>query len=246
MDLPIIIIPMNSLYHIPLLNLALALIPVILVGALHASWRIPILTIASATARMVIQLALIGFALVAIFEWRQPAVVGLLLSLMLVIAAWIALRPIKAKRRELYPKALFSLAVGSLPVLFLIAGGVLSLRPWYEPRYLIPIAGMIFANAMNSLSLAAERFLSEIKKGASYPEARNTALITSLVPITNSLLAVGLVSLPGMMTGQILSGVDPLLAIRYQIMVMCMLYGASGISAGIYLWMMRKSTLAAS
>lgn len=68
-----------------------------------------------------------------------------------------------------------------------------------------------------------------------YDQARRIALNAALIPITNSLFAVGLVSLPGMMTGQILSGVSPLIAARYQIMVMCMIFGAAGISAAIFL-----------
>ena len=70
--------------------------------------------------------------------------------------------------------------------------------------------------------------------------ARGTALGAALIPITNAMLAVGLVSLPGMMTGQILSGVDPLLAVRYQIMVMCMVYAASGLAAAGFLVAIRS------
>ena len=92
---------------------------------------------------------------------------------------------------------------------------------------------------MNSVSLAAERFETEMARGSSYIEARNTALKTALIPITNSLFAVGLVSLPGMMTGQILSGVPPLVAVRYQIMVMCMLFASAGLTAGCYLHLLR-------
>ena len=89
---------------------------------------------------------------------------------------------------------------------------------------MIPLAGMAFANAMNSVSLASERLQAEIDNGNSGIKARNTAFQASLIPTINSLFAVGLVSLPGMMTGQILSGVSPLIAVRYQIMVMCMIF----------------------
>jgi len=88
---------------------------------------------------------------------------------------------------------------------------------------------------MNSISLAGERVTAELSRDVSYNEARSIALQASLIPITNSLLAVGLVSLPGMMTGQILSGVSPLIAARYQIMVMCMTFGSAGLSAAIFL-----------
>jgi len=89
----------------------------------------------------------------------------------------------------------------------------------------MPIAGMVYANSMNSISIAAERFEQEIK----------ISLKTSLIPKINSFLAVGLVSLLGMMTGQILSGIDPLVAVRYQIVIMAMIFGSAGISVILYL-----------
>jgi len=94
---------------------------------------------------------------------------------------------------------------------------------------------MIFAASMNSISLAAERIGSEMERGVSYIEAKAVALNAALIPITNSLFAVGLVSLPGMMTGQILSGVSPFIAARYQLMVMCMMFIAAGFSAVLFL-----------
>ena len=103
------------------------------------------------------------------------------------------------------------------------------------PRYMIPLAGMIFASSMNGISLAAERLEAEFDRGMHYENARGIAFKTSLIPITNSLFAIGLVSLPGMMTGQILSGTSPLIAVRYQIMVMCMVFSAVGISSFIFL-----------
>ena len=98
---------------------------------------------------------------------------------------------------------------------------------------------MAFANAMTSVSLAAERLHAEMSRGLSYVEARKTALRTALIPVINSLFAVGLVSLPGMMTGQILSGISPPIAARYQIMAMCLIFSASGISAAVFLTLVR-------
>ena len=121
----------------------------------------------------------------------------------------------------------------------LITQGVLDLAPWYSPRYLIPLAGMIFAIAMNTVSLAAERFYSEIQRHAKDEQARDIAFRASLIPNVNTLFAVGLVALPGMMTGQILAGVSPLIAARYQIMVMCMLFGTSGLASACFLILLR-------
>ncbi len=118
---------------------------------------------------------------------------------------------------------------------------MLELDKWYFPKYSIPIAGMIFANSMTSVSLAAERLASEISRGVDYVNARRVALQTALIPVINSLFAVGLVSLPGMMTGQILSGVSPLIAARYQIMAMAMIFASSGISTIMFLLFAEKS-----
>ena len=109
------------------------------------------------------------------------------------------------------------------------------MQKWFEPSLVVPIAGMIFANSMNTVSLAAERFESEIKRDKDYFNARRLALEASLIPQINTLFAVGLVALPGMMTGQILSGIDPIIAVRYQIMVMWMTFGSGGLAAVMYL-----------
>ena len=113
---------------------------------------------------------------------------------------------------------------------------ILELPRWFEPQYIIPLSGMVFANSMNTISLVGERFTAEINRGESYIEARKIAMGAAMIPQINALLAVGLVALPGMMTGQILSGIDPLTAARYQIMVMCMIFSTAGLSAAIYLY----------
>jgi putative ABC transport system permease protein len=161
---------------------------------------------------------------------------------MILAASWIALGALPQQRLAWIVYALISIFLGGVLTLLLTTQGVLELKPWYQPRFFIPLAGMIFANAMNSVSLAAERWIAEIERGIAWAEARNIAFRASLIPITNSLFAVGLVSLPGMMTGQILSGVSPLVAVRYQIMVMCMIYGSAGISAAIFLTLVSRQT----
>jgi len=232
----------NFAYDIAIGDLLLISIPVIIVMAIYIRWSLSIGTILYATARMVIQLVLVGYAFIVIFNQSNALISSSVIVMMLLFAGWIALRPIKKLRRELYLRALFALVLGGVPVLAIVIGGVVKLNPWYMPRYLIPLAGMIFANGMNSVSLCAERFYSEMNQGKTYLQARPTAYQTALLPITNSFFAVGLVSIPGMMTGQILAGVSPLLAVRYQIMVMCMIFGTCGISSAIFLYLVRNYT----
>lgn len=231
----------NSLQTISVAHLLLAFVPVIAVFVILWRWRQDVKTSVWAVCRMLIQLILIGYVLTFIFETENSYIVIAVLAVMLFSSSWIALRTLSEQRSALFSKALLSVAVGGGLVLILITQGVLMLEPWYLPKYMIPLAGMIFANSMNSISLAAERISAELGRGVPYLEARNMALRAALIPITNSLFAVGLVSLPGMMTGQILSGVSPLIAVRYQIMVMCMAFGSAGISAAMFLWLCRKN-----
>jgi putative ABC transport system permease protein len=225
----------NSVQIIPFANLALAFVPVLVVAGILFKWTTEGRHTLYAIFRMLVQLLLIGYFLIYIFESDSAWVVLAILLVMLGTSSWIALRTVPNQRRRLYKKALFAIGLGGGITLLLITQGVLDLSPWYWPRYLIPLAGMIFANAMNSVSLAAERLTAEIDRDVPYEQARSIAFRASLIPKTNALLAVGLVSLPGMMTGQILSGISPLIAVRYQIMVMCMVFASAGISSACFL-----------
>ena len=202
---------------IPYLNLTLAFIPVIIVLGIMWKWKLKYLHSTYAVFRMLVQLLLIGFVLQYIFKADSSLIVIGVLAVMLISSSWIALGSLKIPRKKLYLKTFISIIIGGGIVLLLITQLVLRLDPWYLPSYMIPLAGMIFANSMNGISLAGERIESEMSRGMPYDEARVIALKTSLIPITNALFAVGLVSLPGMMTGQILSGVSPFIAARYQI-----------------------------
>jgi putative ABC transport system permease protein len=226
---------MNGVQTIPLINLALAFIPVMVVVVIVGYWGLGYTTSIHAVSRMLLQLLLIGYFLGFIFESGSALIVVSVLAVMLLASSWIALRTIRIPRGAVFLKSLWSILLGGGATLVLITKGVLDLQPWYLPSYMIPLAGMIFASAMNSVSLAGERLGAELDRGIMYGEARNIALHASLIPITNSLFAVGLVSIPGMMTGQILSGVSPFIAARYQIMVMCMIFGSAGIASAVFL-----------
>ncbi len=231
----------TSIYHIDLLDLLWVMIPVAVVIVIYMRWTQDRTTLFYALGRMLIQLILIGYVLTYIFNSNSSYLIILILSIMLVAASVIALRPLEKKRKFIYLYAFISIAVGGIFTLVMVVFGVLDLNPWYEPRFLIPLAGMIFANAMNAVSISAERFENESEREYSYTDARATSYKAALIPIINSLFAVGLVSLPGMMTGQILSGIDPLIAVRYQMMVMLMILGSAGISVAVYLLLMKNN-----
>ena len=226
---------MNTLPIIPISALLLMLIPVAVVLWIQYKWVLNYKEGLYAVSRMLGQLLIVGYFLGTIFNAERAWIIILILAVMVVASSWIALRTIADQRKQLFFDVLISLLIGGVTTLLLVTQVVLDFDPWYKPQYMIPLAGMIFANSMNSISLAAERYFEEIKHGLSVIKARNIAFRTAMIPITNSLFAVGLVSLPGMMTGQILSGVDPLVAVRYQIMVMAMMFASGGISSAICL-----------
>lgn len=225
----------DTLITIPLFNLLLVFIPVLVIITLLHAWSLEWASTAYAIIRMLVQLLLIGYFLVYIFKSDDAIFIVGLLSIMVFISSWIALRTIKHKRMKIYQFSLFSILIGGGITLILVTQFVLNLNPWFNPRYLIPLAGMIFASSMNGVSLAAERLQAEMDRNVEYLKARKIALRAALIPITNSLFAVGLVSLPGMMTGQILTGIHPLIAARYQIMVMCMIFSSVGLSSALFL-----------
>ena len=231
----------NSVQTIPFANLILAFIPAVAVVGVLWKWGLGYGNSLYAIFRMLIQLLLIGYFLIFIFKSDSYLIVAGVLAVMLFASSWIALRTVKIPRRLLYLKSFCSISVGGGLILLLITQGVLNLQPWYLPSYVIPLAGMIFASAMNSVSIALERLNAEVERDVPYDKARVIALRASLIPITNSLFAVGLVSLPGMMTGQILSGISPFIAARYQIMVMCMIFGSAGISSACFLALVRSN-----
>ena len=231
----------EPIQFIPLTRLALAFIPVCAVLLIIHRWSLGTRAGLVAVLRMVTQLLLVGYVLTFVFESNSAAVVLSVVSVMLAIAGWIALRPLGDERRTLYPKALVAIGIGAVTVVVAATQGVLDLSPWHNASIVIPLAGIVLSNSMNTVSLAAERFQAERRRGVGYRDARHIAMSTALIPMTNSLLAVGIVALPGMMTGQILSGVTPLIAVRYQILVMCMIFGSAGLATSCYLVLQRPA-----
>lgn len=227
----------SALAIIELPKLALAFIPVLVVLFIQFKWLLPQKRTLHALVRMLIQLLLVGFFLSYIFESSSVWLVLLILIIMVLFSSWIALNNIEAPKTQLFQRAVFAISISGIFTLIIITQGVLELSPWYHAQTLIPLAGMVFASSMNSVSLSGERFYAELANNISYQQARNIAFQASMIPNVNALLAVGIVSLPGMMTGQILSGVSPFIASRYQIMVMCMIFASSGISSAFFLYL---------
>ncbi|NCB10649.1 MAG: ABC transporter permease [Erysipelotrichia bacterium] len=228
---------------IDLTNLLYSLIPLLIVGYFYNKWANNSTEILYSTIRMIVQLLLVGYILIYLFYEKNIYLGIFILIFMMIVSSWISLRNSQNRSLDHFYKIVLSISISSFLHLILIINFVLDLETFYEPKYVIPIAGMILANSMNVLSIAIERFDKEVSRNETFIIARNTAFKSALIPQINSLLAVGLVSLPGMMTGQILSGVDPLIAVRYQIMIMATILSSAGISLILYFILKQKSAI---
>ncbi|HKJ29943.1 MAG TPA: iron export ABC transporter permease subunit FetB [Desulfuromonadales bacterium] len=191
--------------------------------------------------RMFIQLLVVGYVLHLIFALETPLPVLLILIVMIGFAVQTIGARVKTKMPHFYRVVGTAILFGCGGMTFFFCSLVIGLEPWYDPRYLIPLAGMIIGNSMTGASLAVERLASEFRErrdeietglclGGSIQAVSETAVSSAfraaLIPSVNAMAAMGLVFLPGMMTGQILSGTEPLIAVKYQIAIMCVITGS--------------------
>lgn len=199
-----------------------------------------------ASARTYLQLLALGFVLRWVFAARLWWVVVALLGVMTVVATRIVLKRSPDAPPGLFGSAFFSMALTSVTVTFAVTALIIRVPVWYEPRYIIPIAGMILGNSMTGIALALERLFSDLDSrtgeilaltalGArrwelAGPSVR-TSLRAGLIPTINAMAAAGIVFIPGMMTGQVLAGADPLEATKYQIVVMLMVSAATAVGS---------------
>lgn len=224
--------------NISWLALSWCIVPIAIVVAIYYRWQGKVSEVLIASARTVIQLIAVGYVLVLLFETPSVWISLGVMTVMLLAASWIAIRPVK--HYGIFLPVLIALLVSVVFHLAVSLLLVLQLEQWYKPNIFIPLAGMYFANTMNAISLSAERYFSELEHGKPPQDAKIAAFHAAMIPQINSLLAVGLVALPGMMTGQILSGVSPLIAVRYQILIMTMLLGTCGLGSAMMLWLLSK------
>jgi len=203
-----------------------------------------------ASLRMVVQLLAVGYVLHLIFALDSAAPVLLVLLVMGGLAVHTVAGRVKVKMPKLYRVVAGAMLVGCGGTTLLFCTLVLGLDPWYDPRYLIPLAGMIIGNSMTGASLAAERLADEIRSrrdeietalclGATARQAcrdaMKNAFNAALIPTVNAMATMGIVFLPGMMTGQILSGTEPMLAVKYQIAIMCVITGSVALTSFLIL-----------
>jgi len=207
------------------------------------------------TLRMTVQLILVGLVLVYVFEWESPIIVTGIFLLMIFFGAWTIMERSGVAFFQIFISLLGSLFLGTGFVLLFFILFIVGVTPWYDPQFFIPLAGMIIGNSMNGSTLAVERFFNGVKEkrleietkaalGANAKEASleifKQAYKASLLPTLSSMTGMGIVFLPGMMTGQILGGTPPLIAIKYQITIMLAILASVALSSLMILFLERR------
>jgi putative ABC transport system permease protein len=238
---------MNSYVPLAASDLIIAASLVALNGAISFAYGLRLeKTLAIASLRMIVQLAIIALVLKFIFA-ENSAIWTVLFAVVMAIAAGAEIVMRQERRFNGWRAMLLSSSpafVSGLVTTF-IALAVIQPQPWYAPRILLPILGMVVGNALSGVALVLDAMTSAATRERTAIEARlalgatrfvafedivRRSLKTGLMPILNAMAAAGVVSLPGMMTGQILAGIDPVEAAKYQIMIMFLIAGATAIA----------------
>lgn len=220
------------------------------------SWRLRLgveRRVLVAAARSLVQLVLLGLVLDVLFELRSLPWIGALTLVMLTVAGWEVMA--RQQRRYRGPWGMgigtLSMFLSSFSVTLLALLVVIRVEPWYQPQYLIPLLGMLLGNTMSGIAIALDnltrhawdgrgRIEARLLLGADWDTAiadiRRDALRSGLIPIINAMATAGIVSLPGMMTGQILAGSPPLEAAKYQLLIMFLIAAGTGLGSVAAVW----------
>jgi len=197
-----------------------------------------------ASVRMVVQLLLVGFILESVFALTSPLPVIGIGVVMAALASVAAVRRTRHRFAGIYWNSLLSTLGAAFVVTGAALAGIINVHPWFAPQYAIPLLGMVLGNLLTGVSLALDRFMQGVAResgviegdlalGATRWEAArpliSEALRTGMIPTINAMMVMGVVSLPGMMTGQMLAGAAPAAAVRYQIVIMFMIAAATAL-----------------
>lgn len=207
--------------------------------------------------RMTAQLLAVGMVLKYLFDNANPFLVILLSVVMLSVAGFeVQARPKKRLKGFAGMRiSTLSMFVSSFCITLLALFIVIRVDPWYTPQYAVPLLGMMLGNTMNGIALATDRLTSlfyeqqdkveqRLLLGQTWQQAskeiRQDCMRTGMIPIINSMAAAGVVSLPGMMTGQILGGTPPVEAVKYQILIMFLIAAGTGFGVVCAIWLISR------
>jgi len=208
-----------------------------------------------AAVRAATQVLLLGYIMSWIFGFSNFMMVIGVIACMTGVAALTVARRNTTAPKTIAPIAFIIMFVVALCVVMIVANVIIKVSPWYDPRYLIPLSGMILGNAMSGMAIALERMFNDLDMrtdeiralvalGATPWECAKSsiqsALRAGIIPNINTLATIGIVFIPGMMSGQVLAGIDPMRAAPYQIIVSFMISAADvACAAAVVLWMYR-------
>jgi len=207
-----------------------------------------------AALRSAVQLTLLGLVLKALFERLHPLLIGGLALLMLLVAGYEVVARQKRRLRGIWGIGVgtLSMFLSSFGITLLALTVIIGVQPWYQPQYLIPLLGMLLGNTMTGVAISLANLTdnawqqrgqieARLMLGQDWNQAiggiRRDALRTGLIPIIQAMATAGIVSLPGMMTGQILAGSPPMEAAKYQLMIMLLIAAGTGFGAATAVWM---------
>ena len=210
-----------------------------------------------AACRTTAQLLLVGLILKQVFEQAQLPWILLIMLVMLTVAAWEILARQKRKIRGWWGFGIsaFALFVSSFLITMIALLFIIKTDPWYTPQYAIPLLGMLLGNTMNGIALGMDRLVQTAWQQRAIIEQRlmlgqtamqavreikHDSMRAGMIPIINAMATAGIVSLPGMMTGHILAGSDPIEAVKYQILIMFLITAGTGFGVVSVLHMISK------
>ena len=247
---------MNQIITISTGQLLLALVFILIAQASSFIYHLGLnRDITIGTIRTFAQLFLMGYVLTFILKTSNPFLVIGVFMVMVVSAMFIIKGRVKEKQIPYIIPTFLTMLVSYLATAIFVSGLIVGITPWWEPRYFIPAGGMVIGNSMSALAISLERMFRDMRQqkelvemklslGANYREASldifKNAITAGMIPSINAMMGVGLVFIPGMMSGQILAGTDPLIAIRYQIVVMLMLVGSTAVSSVVVMLFVRR------
>ena len=243
-----------TLIHLSPFDLGLASILVLLLAGM--SWRLRLgieRRVLIAAARSTLQLMLVGLVLKVLFAQTSLPLIGLMALVMLSVAGYEVMQRQKRRYRGAwgYGIGALSMFLSAFTVTLLALTVIIGVEPWYQPQYLIPLLGMLLGNTMSGIAIALDsltrqawdsrgRIEARLLAGGTWDEAieevRRDALRSGLIPIINAMATAGLVSLPGMMTGQILAGSPPMEAAKYQLLIMFLIAAGTGLGSMAAVW----------
>jgi putative ABC transport system permease protein len=242
-------------------GLAWALAFVLLAGAASLRLRLGLeRDLLWGTVRTVAQLSLMGYVLRYVFAIDRWYLVLALFAAMIFFATWIARGRVKERAVPVLLPVFVSMLLSYMVVTITVTAVIVRAQPWWHPLYFIPLGGMVIGNSLSAVAVSLDRFLGDLRRrrdevelhlclGATASEASasifQTAVKAGMIPSITAMMGVGVVWLPGMMTGQILAGADPLVAVKYQIMVMLMLVGSTAIGSILAVGLVRRRCFSA-